>query len=161
MRSIENLKDIQYRKTVRSSLYLANSIQLNIAFAVNVVNRNQSNYTWEDWIKVKRILRCLKGTSNLGLNYKGKSEKIECYVNASLVTNDKKGRSTTSFILKVFDDVIYWWMKKQTHVVLSSAEVEFITMSTVCREMIYIKKMGRRLLHTDKIPIMYEDNQAG
>lgn len=60
----------------------------------------------------KRILRHLKGISNLGLKYADKSEEIKCNMGESLGTNNKKEIFITSIILKVFNDVIYYRTKK-------------------------------------------------
>lgn len=108
----------------------------------------------------ERIFRYLKGTVNLGLKYKGTGNNLECYVDASLGTGDLNGRSTSGILIKLFDDVIFWRTKKQTHVALSSAEAEYIAMSLGCKEVVSIREMCKRFIQVNIIPIMYEDNKA-
>jgi len=64
-------------------------------FAVNFPSRKQEIYGEREWEQVQRIFRYLKGTSNLGINFSGRAEGIECYVDASLGLNEESGRSTS------------------------------------------------------------------
>ena len=97
---------------------------------------------------------------NLGLKYTGDGEGLECYADASLGVNDEKGKSTSGVMLKLFNDVIYWETKKQSHTALSTPEAEFIAMSWARKELICIKEMCKRLIKIDLIPVLYEDNTA-
>lgn len=151
---------IPYREAIGSLLYLANGTRPDITYAVNVLSRKQSEPSITDWMKVKRVLRYLKGSKDLGLLYEGKDDCLLCYADASLGTNDEEGRSTSGYVVKLFGDVISWRTKKQTHVALSSAEAEFIAMSFACREIVCINEMCRRILKLDLMPILYEDNRA-
>ncbi len=55
---------------------------------------------------------------------------------------------------------IIWKTKRQTHVALSSAEAEFMSMSMAARELVNVREKLKRLFKLDKLPIMYEDNKA-
>lgn len=156
----ESIKEIPFREAIGSLLYLASATRPDITYAVNALSRRQSNFDNEDWIKVKRVFRYLKGTTNLGLIYKGMTDDIVCYADASLGTNDSEGRSTTGYAVKVFGDLITWRTKRQTHVALSSAEAEFIAMSVACKELTYISEMCKRIFERTIIPTLYEDNMA-
>ena len=54
-----------YQAVVGSLLYLSTKTRPDIAYAVSSVARFCARPTKEHWIAVKRILRYLKGTSNL------------------------------------------------------------------------------------------------
>lgn len=149
-----------YREAIGSLLYLANGTRPDITYAVNVLSRHQSSYTDEDWVKVKRVLRYLRDTVNLGLKYTGSGDSLECFVDASLGISDINGKSTSSIIVKLFNDIIFWRTKKQTHVALSSMEAEDITMSLGCKELVSMKKMCKRIIRVELIPIMYEDSKS-
>ena len=58
-----------YQSAVGSLLYLSTGTRPDIAFAVGNVARFSANPTKRHWTGVKRILRYLKGTSDLGLHY--------------------------------------------------------------------------------------------
>lgn len=109
---------------------------------------------------MKRVFRYLQGTLNLGLKYTGADDQLECYVDAFLGSSDEEGKSTSGLIVKLFDGIILWRTKKQTHVALSSTEVEYIAMSLAARELLCIREMCRRLIKWETTQIMYEDNNA-
>ena len=156
----EKTTNIPYRQAVGSLLYLANGTRPDITYAVNVVSRKQANYTMENWVQIKRIFRYLRGTMDLGLKYESKGEKLECYVDASLGTSDEEGKSTSGLIIKLFNDVIYWRTKKQTHVSLSSSEAEYIGMSLACKELVSLREMCRRILKYEVTPVLFEDSKS-
>ena len=51
-------------------MYLAVSTRPDITFSVNNLARFNSNPQKEHWTALKRILRYLKGTTNIGILYK-------------------------------------------------------------------------------------------
>lgn len=122
--------------------------------------KKQGCYTINDWNQVLRVIAYLKNTSELGLSYEGKSNEIEVYVDASLGINDDEGKSTTGYIIKVFDDVISWRTKKQNHVAQSSAEAEYCAFSTAIQETTSVVDMCNRLLKIQLIPTVFEDNKS-
>lgn len=131
-----------------------------MTYAVIVLSRKQTQSISEDWVKVKRVFRYLKGTINLRLKYTGTGDKLECYVDTSLGLSDEERKSISSLIVKMFNDVILWRTKKQTHMALSSAEAEYIAISLGAGEIVRVPEMCRRLIKWETTPIMYEDNNA-
>ena len=106
------------------------------------------------------MLRYLSGTSSLGLIFRGKGDGIECFPDASLGLNDREGRSTTGYAIKLFGDLVCWRSKLQTQIALSSAEAEYVAMSMACKEVVSLNDMNRKFLRIDKIPLFFEDNMA-
>lgn len=156
----ERCTEFPFREIIGSLLYLANGSRPDIFYAVNFLSRRQTNFSEDEIIKVKRVLRYLRGTINLGLKYESKENELECYADASLGTNDCEGRSTSGIIVKLFGDVLFWRTKRQTYVAMSTAEAEFIAMSQACKELVCIKELCLRLAHLMLTAILYEDNQA-
>ncbi len=66
-----------YRSVIGSLLYLSTSTRPDISFAVSNVARFSANPTKRHWIGVKRILRYLIGTPDLGLHYSS-SVQLRC-----------------------------------------------------------------------------------
>ncbi len=118
---------------------MTNATRPDLTFIVNKLSRKQANYELSDWLEIKRILRYLSGTKNLGLKFEGQTNQIECFVGASLGTNDEKGNSTTGLIMTLFGDPIFWRTKKQTRVALSSMEAEYIAMSLAAKELVSLR----------------------
>lgn len=78
----------------------------------------------------------------------------------SLGISDEKGESISGFAIFLFDDLISWRTKKQTHVSMSLAEFEFVAMSLACRELANVSEMCRRLIQAKITRIVYEDYKA-
>ncbi len=60
MRTIYN-ENTPHREAVGSLLYLANATRPDISYSVNVLIRHQINSTDDDWRRVERVFRYLKG----------------------------------------------------------------------------------------------------
>ncbi len=117
-----------FREVVGTLLYLASGSRLDIAYSVNVVSRRQTKFNNTDIMKIKRILRFLKGSIDRCLKIDAQGENLECFVDSSLGA-DYDGGSTCGWIIMLFGDVISWSAKRQRHIALSSAEAEYVSMS--------------------------------
>lgn len=150
---------VPYRQAIGTLLYLQNGTRPDISYAVNMLSRYQSNFTRKHWLAVVRVIRYLRGTTELGLVFNPRSENIDCYVDASLGMSAEGGYSTTGFIVWLFDSPIVWRTKKQNHIALSSAEAEFVAMSSACRELASLRAMSEEILGIKMIPVIHEDSK--
>ena len=158
---LAKVKEFPYRQIIGALLYLQGGTRPDIAYAVNILSRRQSDFGEQDIRDVKRVLRYLRNTENLGIVFESKgNETLTCYPDASLGFNDKKSQSTSGYAIFVNGDLVAWRTKKQNHVALSSAEAEYIAMSLCCKEIICIQEMLRRLLRIRVTGKLYEDNRA-
>ena len=67
----ELFETLKYQSAVGSLMYRMLGSRLDIAFGVSAVSRYNNSPTQIHWIAVKRILRYLKGSHNLGITYGG------------------------------------------------------------------------------------------
>lgn len=74
----EGVDLIQFQSAVGSLLYLSIKTRPDIAYAVNNVARFCAKPTKHHWAAVKRIMRYLNGTLNLGLLY-SKEKPKKCF----------------------------------------------------------------------------------
>uniref|UniRef100_A0ABD2WMS0 Integrase catalytic domain-containing protein n=1 Tax=Trichogramma kaykai TaxID=54128 RepID=A0ABD2WMS0_9HYME len=86
-----------YREVVGSLMYLQVVSRPDIAFAVNVASRALENPTNKHWQLVKRILRYLKGTVDLGLFYENTNDFVT-YCDSDWA-GDKETRKSTSGLI--------------------------------------------------------------
>lgn len=80
----------------------------------------------EHWVAVKRVLRYVKGTFDLGILYgRCKDPKLIGYTNSDWAgsVDDKKSTSGNVFSLGI--GAVTWTIKKQQAVALSSIEAEY------------------------------------
>jgi len=121
-----------YQSMVGSLLYAAIATSPDIAHAVGVVSRFNSNPSEAHLTAVKRILRYLKGTVDLALKYrKSADEMLLAYSDADWAGDVDDRHSTTGNIFVMTGGAISWLSKKQSTVALSTAEAEYVALSTV------------------------------
>ena len=76
-------------------------------------------------------MRYLKGNANLGLQFTGKYEQASFGYSVSDFAGDMEDkRSTSGYIFKYSGTELSWQNKKQTSVALSTAEAEYVALSS-------------------------------
>lgn len=161
-KGIEGYKNYSFREITGGLLYLANTTRPDIALATNHLSRKQEAPEEEDWTKVRRVFNYLKDTIKLGLEYEGKGDMIEGFVDASFASDSQDRKSTTGYIIKFWGDTISWKSKKQGCISTSAAEAEYVALSSCSKEIITLKELYERLTGKvgEIIPNIYEDNRA-
>ena len=129
---LESAKDDQevvnqqaYQSSVGSLLYLSTVTRPDIAFAVGTVARFASKPTSTHWAALKRILRYLRGTSDLGILYNSETNMpLVAYSDADWAGDVNDRKSTSGYIFQLSGAAVSWRSKKQNCVALSSAEAD-------------------------------------
>lgn len=86
-----------------------------------------------DWNQLKRVVRYLKGTINIKLklsNIKNNHDLIVGYADADFAKDRIIRKSNSGIVFFVNGGVCSWSCRKQTCVALSSAEAEFVALSS-------------------------------
>ena len=127
---------VPYASTLGSLMFAMICTRPNIVQAVGAVSRYMMNPGREYWIAVKRILRYIRGTSNVALCYRGSEFILRGYVDLDFVGDLDKRKSTTGYVFTLVGAAVNWVFKLQAVVALSTAEVEYIAATQVCKEAI-------------------------
>ena len=111
---------------------------------------------------VKRILRYLKGTADLALKYQ---QTDNCsfigYSDADWAGDQNDRHSTTGNIFLMADGPISWLSKKQPIVALSTSEAEYVALSSVTQEAVWLKRLLNSINAIPPGPVVImEDNQG-
>ena len=123
----EKVDQGMYHSAVGSLLYLSTGTRPDITFAVSNVATFCSDPTRRHWTAVKRILRYLKGTSDLDPLYTdGGRQDCLGYLDSDWAGDLGDRKSTSGYIFMLCGAGISWRSKKQTSVALSTAEAEYI-----------------------------------
>ncbi len=134
----------QYREAVGSLLFLSNCTRPDIAFAVGIACRAMSDPKQDDWGKVKRILRYLVGTPQLGLWFRKQvpNASFVCGFSDADWGGDTQGRrSTSGYVCLVAGCLVSWSSRKQPIVALSTMEAEYVAMAHVAREVLSLSSL--------------------
>ena len=127
-----NIDQRLYRRIIRSLLYLTAS-RSDIFFSVCMCARFQSNPKESHIIAAKRIIRYLKGTSNLGLWYsKDSSLNLIGYSDADYGGCKIDRKSTSGTCQFLGSNLISWHNKKQSSIALSTVEAEYVAVESCC-----------------------------
>nr|KYP49021.1 Copia protein [Cajanus cajan] len=152
--AVDNSK---YRGIIGSLLYLTAS-RPDIMFAVCLcANPKESHMKC-----VKRILKYLKGTTNVGLWYpKGVSLSLIGYLDSDYAgcRLDRKSTSGTCHLLG--SALVSWHSKKQACVALSTTEAKYIAAGSCCAQILWMKQQLRDYgTELNKIPLRCDNTSA-
>ena len=141
------LPDVPFRNLVGSLLHLATTTRPDIATACSCLTRRMSCYSLYDWKVAKHVLRYLKGTANLCLQYdnSGNMTELVGYTDASFEADYETGRSRTGFVLCIANGPVSWNSRLQRHVSTSTAEAEYIALSDAMKEIIFLRQLQQEL----------------
>lgn len=162
---LETMRHVPYIHAVGSLIYLALSTRPDIAHAVSVLARFNSNPGWKHWMAVKHLFRYLKGTIDYKLTYspqESETELFTTYSDADHGGNKDNGRSTSAFVVKMGGGAISWSSKQQTGVAKSTCEAEYISANTAGSEVVWLRNLFTELGYdlTKKTSTLFVDNQS-
>ncbi|TYK18114.1 putative gag-pol polyprotein [Cucumis melo var. makuwa] len=124
-----------YRSIIESLLHLTAS-RPDIAYAVGICVRYQTDPQMSHLEAVKRILKYVHGTSDFGILYSYDTTSIlvgYCDADWAGSTDDRKTTSGGCFFLG--NNLISWFSKKQNCVSLSTTEAEYIAAGSACTQL--------------------------
>ncbi|GJW01011.1 hypothetical protein Tco_1556262 [Tanacetum coccineum] len=154
----DSVDSSKYRGMIGSLFYLAAS-RPDIMFSVCLCARFQENPKTTHLEAVKRIFRCIRGTSHLGLWYpKGTRIETIVYVDSDHTGNYVDCKSTSSVCTFMGCCLTSWFAKKQTTLSISMTKAKYVSAGKACQQALWMKQAlidnGIRL---NDVPIMYDN----
>jgi histone deacetylase 1/2 len=149
----------RYRSVVGGLQYLTLT-RPDISFAVNKVCQYLSQPTEVHWEAVKRILRYVKGTLQVGLQIRrSPSSVISIFTDADWAGCVDDRRSIGGFAVFVGPNIISWSSKKQPTVSRSSTEAEYKALANGAAEAMWVDSLLKELgVAQQRPPILWCDN---
>ncbi|XP_024992432.1 uncharacterized protein LOC112526377 [Cynara cardunculus var. scolymus] len=128
-----------YHAMIGSLLYLTSS-RPDIMFATCSCTRYQANPKESHLAAVKRILRYLKGTQNLGLWYpKESSFELIAFTDSDHAGCKLDRKSTFGSYKFLGDKLVSWTSKKQNCVSTSNVKADYVATASCCSEVLRMK----------------------
>ncbi|KAK1649198.1 hypothetical protein QYE76_067003 [Lolium multiflorum] len=137
----ERMSKIPYASAVGSIMYAMLCTRPDIAHAVSLTSRYQSDPGMEHWTTVKNILKYLKRTKDMFLCYGGDQELVvTSYTDASWNTDPDDSKSQSGYVFILNGAAVSWSSSKQCTVAKSSTESEYIAASEASSEAVWMKR---------------------
>ena len=122
-------------------MYLTN-MRPYICIAVNTLIQFLMDSRHVHLIVAKHVLRYLKGTMDHGLNYDANQKiNLHDYVDSDWAGSAIDRKSTSGCCFSLGSDMISWFSKKQSCVVLSTTEVEYVSTCLASFEAVWMRKL--------------------
>lgn len=138
--SCQGVNQKAYQSLIGSLMYLAMTTRPDILHSVTKLAQRNVDPHMEHEVGAKRILRYLKGTTELKLHYQSNGQPIHGYVDADWAgdSSDRKSFSGWSFFAA---GAAFTWESKKQSVALSTTEAEYVAPSSTAKEAVYIAKL--------------------
>ena len=81
-----------------------------------------------------RVLRYLRFTRNIGLNYTRYPAVLEGYCDANWISDTRDSKSTCGYVFTLGGAAVSWKFSKQTYIARSTMESEFIALDKAGEE---------------------------
>ena len=159
----QKMSNVPYASAIGSLMYAMLCTRPDICFAVGLVSRYQSNPGIAHWQAVKRIMRYLRGTTDLVLCYQGVDLKLRGYSDADWGGDLDESKSTSGYVFTLGGGAISWCSKKQECIALSTMEAEYVACCLAAQEAIWLRSFLQDLNLTPRVddPVeMWCDNTA-
>ena len=135
----------------------------DIAASVGILLRHAECPRREHMVAVKRLLRYLQGTKDLGLTLGGDLTSMQIYCDSDWAADIVDRKSTTGYIIRLGAGLISWKSCKQQSVSVSSTEAEYKALAKCLQEFMWLRQLFYQMKLGVKFPcpvIVNQDNQS-
>ena len=152
----EQMKNIPYALAVGSLMYAQVCTRPDIAFAVGMLGRYQSNPGIDHWRAAKKVMRYLQGTKDYMLMYRRTDDlEVVGYSDADFTRCVDSRKSTLAYIFMLAGGAVSWRSVKQTLTATSTMEAEFVSCFEATSHGVWLKSFvsGLRIVDSISRPI--------
>ena len=149
-----------YRELIGSLIHVMNYTRPDIAYSVSVLTRYMHNPRTTHWKAAKHVLRYLKGTTEMGIEFTG-SRDFYGAVDSDWGMCSDTSRSTSGFCFWFAGGPISWQSRRQKVVADSSTEAELRAAHYAVKECKWLRDVLSDLGKLGDSPTtIFEDNQG-
>ena len=136
----------------------------DVAHALSVISRYQTDPGEDHWKAVKCILKYLRRTKDLFLVYGGSDLKLQGYTDSSFQSDKDDNKSISGFVFMLNGGIVSWKSSKQETTADSTTEAEYIAAVEAVKEAVWMKKFINELRVIpsilELIPLLCDNNGA-
>ena len=156
-----------YSEVVGSLMYLACNTRPDLCHSMGVLTRFMAAPSTVHWEAAKRVLRYLRGTTDLCIKYQGGTgtgnqgvPSAVTFCDADHAADKDKRRSTTGTVITFNGRAVAWFSKLQSVVATSTTEAEYIAAAHGAKEGLWIRKLLGEIEGTMRPVMLKVDNQS-
>jgi hypothetical protein len=124
------MNKILYASAIGSIMYAMLCTRSDVAYAISLTSRYQSDPGLKHWTAVKNIFKYLRRTKDMFLVYGSEEELVtNCYIDASFDTDPDDSKSQSGYVFVMNGGAVSWRNSKQSVVAKSSTEAEYVAAS--------------------------------
>ncbi|XP_062712150.1 uncharacterized protein LOC134289741 [Aedes albopictus] len=144
-----------YRELIGCLTYASLTTRPDLSAAVNFFSLEIGCPTDEHWSYLKRVLRYIKGTLDIGLEYRADSEVplIQVFADADWANDPVDRRTVSGCLFKVAGCCVTWITRKQQVVSLSSTEAELNALCAAACFEIWLVRLLKDLGKDAELPV--------
>jgi hypothetical protein len=132
----------QYQALLGSINYIAGDTRPGIAHAAGVLARALRAPTERHWTAALQVLRYLKGTSEIGLQYTTqKQQTLVGFHDADFAADVTNRKSIIGFVWLCSGVAVSWHSKQQSIVADSTTAAEYVAATVAFKEGLWMKKL--------------------
>jgi hypothetical protein len=157
-----NMVDQKLYKSMIGSLLYVTASRPDVMFSICMCARFQVSPRESHLKAIKRILRYLKHTQDVGLWYpKGSSFELVGYSDF-YYAGDKVERKSTSGTCQLLErSLVLWSFKEQNSIALSTAEAKYIVADSCCAQILWMKATLKDFgINFKNMPLLCDNESA-
>ena len=154
----EAVETQRYQGVIGSLIYASICTRPDLSYSVGVLCQFMSKPGTDHWVALKRMLRYIKGSLNLGLVFHS-CDDFKLY-GLSDAGDESDRKSYSGYLFRTGGASISRKSSKQSVVALSTAEAEYIALCSATQHTIWLKNLLTELLIQCNVIVIYEDNQG-
>ena len=159
----DSVSQLKYSQVIGSLRYLADCTRPDIAYVVGKLSRYTHNPSGIHWHALERVLRYLKGTSEMGVHYTEFAPILEGYSDANWISDLEDIKSTSGYAFTLSGGVLSWKSTKQSIITISIMKAELVALDVARKEAEWLRELLSEIPMLEKpIPaiLIHCDNQA-
>ncbi|XP_031261156.1 secreted RxLR effector protein 161-like [Pistacia vera] len=145
------MESVPYAYVVGSMMYGMISTRLDLSYSISLLSRFMANPSSDHWTALKRVLRYINGTLNVGLNFYKRHNTLDLvgFVDSDFAGDKDIRKSTTSYYFTLGGNCISWKSQLQPIVALLSTEAEYIAIVDVFKAAVWLQGLLAEAKLTD------------
>jgi hypothetical protein len=157
----EEMRSRPYAKAIRKIMYLCLVSFPQLLFAMRTLSQFMQNPGKVHWEGIKQVLRYLKGAKDLQLVLGGVDEGLKGFLDSDFASQPDR-HSISGYAFLYGGGAILWSSKRQPIVTLSSTKVEYVVLTHIAKEAIWLQALISEVLHPLPVPtsIFCDNNGA-